>query len=64
MAWLPWGAALVDIYPYAFPVEYQSNLIHWIRGAMRKQELLHLPYEVSARGTSGRQAICMTLKAY
>lgn len=43
---LPPGAALVDIYPYNFPVAYGSELVHWVRRALPDVGLLHHPFEI------------------
>jgi hypothetical protein len=44
--WLPFGAVVVDVYPYHMPVSFAGGLVHWLRAALSPLELLHEPFEI------------------
>jgi hypothetical protein len=50
LTWMAFGAVLIDIYPYNFPAQYGSALVHWVRRALPESELLHHPFEITEWG--------------
>jgi hypothetical protein len=46
--WLPYGAMVMDIYPYGFWISKHSGIVHWMRNNLQDLYLGHHPMAVSS----------------